>query len=105
MLCRLCPRVTEAMNAQRKQVHQPAAKPYSTIKEFVEAVDKWCEKWSAKHNIQDETPEATIMRLSAKLCQDKDILQVNTSLQDYNQMQKDTKSKRMLALDDQLRIK
>lgn len=79
MTChRLCPKTTE--NAQSRMKGPPQL-PYNSEADFVKALDAWCIKWSVVHSASNETPEAAVLRLSEKLCHNKDVLQASrTSL-------------------------
>ncbi len=72
--CRLCPKkTTSAEVSSAKQMQQLL--PYEREVDFTAALDAWRDKYKTVQSNRDETPEETVMRLSEKLCNDKELLQ------------------------------
>ena len=73
--CRLCPKKTVATSATLGELTQLAQ--YGSSEEFTMTLDAWSLKYKSMQSIRDETPAETILRLSAKLCNNKVLLEVS----------------------------
>ena len=75
---RLSPRAIQSHANHSSHRSRPLT-AYGNLTEFAAALDHWCNKWSSLHNGKNESNEATVLRLSAKLNNDAGILRVTDS--------------------------